>query len=186
MDIFDKNLKNKASLVIEERKKLGLEGLVGGLECIIINTEQDKQLETVQELLRYTGLRLDSAFQEPQYRTCVLKSPGSADFLIRSRLHGDNPFNEINKSVKSGHLPATRLETFIFKTLDIEKYVAIQKSRGTAFLSSDIIHTDKYSFIQTSPSVYTGNSIGFIQWKDESHNYITSKSSILDWQLKKA
>ena len=185
MDIFDKDLKNKASLVIEERKKLGLEGLVGGLECVIINTEQDKQLDTINELLRWTGLKFDSAFEEPQYKTCVLKAIGSADFLIRSRLHGDNPFNEINKSIKSEHLPNTRLETFVFKTTDIEKYVSIQKSRGIAFLTSDIIQNDKYSFIQTYPSIYTGNSLGFIQWKNEPNNYITSESRILDWNPEK-
>ena len=185
MDIFDKNLKSKASAVIEERKKLGLDGLVGGLECVIINIEQDKQLDTVYELLRWTGLKFDSAFQESQYRTCVLKSPGSADFLIRSRLHKDNPFAETNKSIKSEHLPNTRLETFVFKTIDIEKYVAIQKPKGVAFLSSDIIHTDKYSFIQTQPSIYTGNSIGFIQWRDKPNDYITSESNILDWHQEK-
>ena len=131
----DEYLKEKAPGIIAERKRLGLEGLVGGLQAVIINTEPERQRATAEELLRYTGLEFNGAFVDDEYRTCVLKTPSlsgfrSADFLIRSRIKGENPFYQLNMAPKSRHLPNTRLETFVFETKDIEKYVSIQKSQG--------------------------------------------------------
>ena len=143
---------------------------------MIINTEPERQRATAEELLRYTGLEFDGAFQDDEYRTCVLKTPGdhefrSADFLIRSRIKGENPFYQLNMAPKSRHLPNTRLETFVFETKDIEKYVSIQKSQGFEFLTDEIVRLDNYSFIQTVPSKFTGNSLGFIQWTGEKGRY---------------
>ena len=177
----DEYLKRKIPPVLEERKKLGLEGLVGGLECVIINAEPDRQKSAVEELLRYTGLEFVQTFQDSSFRTCVLKITGGVDFLIRSRIGDDNPFSAINQFTKSKHLPHTRLETFVFKTNDIERYVSIQKSRGVKFLAEPVIHTDNFSFIQTTPSKFTGNSLGFIQWRGKRGNYFDSKSKILPW-----
>jgi hypothetical protein len=47
----------KSARVIGERKKAGLEGLVGGLDSVIIAVEADRLEPAVSELLRYTGLR---------------------------------------------------------------------------------------------------------------------------------
>jgi len=176
----DEYLKRKIPRVLEERKKLGLEGLVGGLECVIINTEPVMQKPAVEELLRYTGLEFVHAYEDSFFRTCVLKTQG-VEFLIRSRRTKDNPFLKINLYPKSKHLPNTRLETFVFKTNDIEKYVSIQKSRGVKFLTDDIIHTDNFSFIQTTPSAFTDNSLGLIQWSGKRGNYLDSKAEALPW-----
>jgi 4-hydroxyphenylpyruvate dioxygenase-like putative hemolysin len=181
----DDFLKGKIPLVLEERKRLGLDGLVGGLECVIINTEPDRQKQAVAELLRWTGLELGQTFRDHQYITCVLKTEGSADFLVRSRTGDDNPFVPFNVFPKSKHLPHTRLETFVFRTEDIEEYFSIQKSRGVNFLTRDIIHTRNYSFVQTIPSNLTGNSLGFIQWKDARGDYLTAGSEPLDWRIEK-
>ncbi len=186
----DEYLKVEASKVVDERKSLGLEGLVGGLQAIIINTEPEIQKAAVEELLRYTGLKFQSAFQNAGLRTCVLQVPGapdfrSADFLITSRLQDKNPFERINIAPKSKHLSNTRLETFVFETSDIDKYVSIQKSLGTKFLTDGVIEEDNYSFIQTEPSRFTGNSIGLIQWKGKKGDYATSNARALDWDPKK-
>jgi hypothetical protein len=181
----DERLKKEIPLVLKERKRAGLEGLVGGLECVIINTEPDRQKSAVEELLRYTGSEFAGAFQDPSYTTCILKTHGSADFLVRSRRKKDNPFVAFNKSPKSKYLPNTRLETFVFHTKNIEKHVSIQKKRRVRFLTDDIIHTDNFSFIQTEPSKFTGNSLGFIQWKGRRGNYATSESEALSWQMEK-
>lgn len=186
----DEHLLEKAPGIIAERKRLGLEGLVGGLQAVIINTEPERQRATAEELLRYTGLEFDGAFEDYKYRTCVLKTPGShefrsADFLIRSRIEGLNPFYQLNKALKSSHLPNTRLETFVFETKDIEKYVSIQKAHGIKFLTDDIAHEENYTFIQTVPSSFTGNSLGFVQWTGEKGSYETSISRPMDWNLKK-
>jgi 4-hydroxyphenylpyruvate dioxygenase-like putative hemolysin len=170
---------------LKERNILGLKGLVGGLVCVIINTEPDRQKAALTEFLRYTGLDFAIAFEDSNYITRVLKTADSADFLIRSRKHKDNPFVKFNKAPKSKHLPNTRLETFVFETRDTKKYFKIQKSRGVRFLTDDIIDTDNFSFIQTIPSSFTGNSIGFIQWKKKKGNYFTSESKMLDWKFKK-
>lgn len=181
----DRYLKEKIPRVLEERKKAGLEGLVGGLECVIINTELNRQRKAVAELLRYTGLEFSHAFEDSNYKTCVLKTKESADFLIRSRLRTDNPFSKFNRFPKSKALPHTRLEIFVLKTNDLEKYVTIQKSRGVKFLTNDIIKTTNYSFIQTKPSLLTGNSTGFIQWRREKGNYSDSRSKTLHWDFDK-
>lgn len=188
----DEFLLEKAPEIVAERKLLGLEGLVGGLQAVIINTEPERHRATAEELLKYTGLEYNGAFEDDEFRTCVLKTPSpgefrSADFLIRSRIKGDskNPFSQLNIAPKSRHLPNTRLETFVFETKDIEKYVTIQQSRGIEFLTDGIIRMDNYSFIQTAPSRFTGNSLGFIQWNGEKGRYESSGSRKLDWDMKK-
>ncbi|MHC4207408.1 MAG: hypothetical protein ACYSTT_22355 [Planctomycetota bacterium] len=180
----DEYLRKEVEAVVEERRKHGLDGLVGGLNNIVINTEPDRQKAAVEELLRYTGLNIAEAFEDSDFRTVVLKTQGSADFLVRSRKK-ENPFLLLNRFPKSGHVPNSRLETFVFETADIEKYVSIQKKRGIEFLTDDIIDSDNFSFVQTVPSVYTGNSIGLIQWRRNKGKYASSGSSPLDWQFQK-
>ena len=180
----DEYFRKEVEVVVEERRKHGLDGLVGGLNNIVINTEPDRQKAAVEELLRYTGLDIVESFEDSDFRTVVLKTPDSADFLLRSRKK-ENPFLSLNQFPKSGHVPNTRLETFVFETADIEKYVSIQKKRGIEFLTDDIIDSDNFSFIQTVPSIYTGNSIGIIQWRRNKGKYASSGSAPLDWQFKK-
>ena len=180
----DAYLRKEIEVILEERRKLGLDGLVSSLNNIVINTEPDRQKAAVEELLRYTGLNVAEAFEDSDFSTVVLKTQGSADFLLRSRKK-KNPFLELNQFPKSGHIPNTRLETFVFETTGIERYVSIQKQRGIEFLTDDIIDTDNFSFIQTVPSVYTGNSIGIIQWHQNKGKYASSDSTPLDRQFQK-
>ena len=180
----DDYLRKKISLVIENRKKYGLDCLVGGLNCVVINTEPDKLKAVVEEFLKFTGLYVTETFEDTEFQTVVMKTEGSADFLIRSR-KSQNPFLYSNEFTKSKTMPNTRLETLVFKTTDIERYVSIQKKRGIKFLTEDIINTNNFSFIQTVPSEYTGNSIGLIQWKKNKTTYASSKSQPLDWQFSK-
>jgi 4-hydroxyphenylpyruvate dioxygenase-like putative hemolysin len=180
----DVYLRKEVKVVLQERQKVGLDGLVSGLNNIVINTEPDRQKDTVEEFLRFTGLNVAEAFEDSDFRTVVLKRQGSADFLLRSRKK-ENPFLELNRFPKSVHIQNTRLEAFVFETTDIERYVSIQKQRGIEFLTDDIINTDNFSFIQTVPSVYTGNSIGIIQWHQSKGKYVLSDSTPLDWQFQK-
>jgi hypothetical protein len=181
----DDYLKEKIPLVLQERKETGLDGLTGDLQCVIINTEPERQKKTAEELLRYAGLEFDRAFQDSDFRTCVLRTRNSADFLIRSRIGGDNPFAAYNAFPGSEHLPNTRLETFVFGVKDIEGYFAIQKSKGVRFLSDRIVQADAFYYVQTVPSSLTCNSTGFIQWKGERGAYATPGSQTLDWHLEK-
>jgi len=180
----DEYLRKEVEVVVEERRKYGLDGLVGGLNNVIINTEPNRQKAAVEELLRYTGLNVAETFEDSDFRTVVLKTQGSADFLLRSRKK-ENPFLSLNQFPKSGHVPNTRLEAFVFETMDIERYVSIQKQRGIEFLTDNIINIDNFSFIQTVPSVYTGNSIGIIQWRRNKGKYASTDSIPLDWQFQK-
>ncbi|MFC1782950.1 hypothetical protein ACFL02_05125 [Planctomycetota bacterium] len=181
----DERLLEKAAEVMEQRKQAGLEGLVGSLQGVIINTEPENQSQACQELLRYTGLELADAFEDDIHRTCVLRREGSADFLITARNGGDNPFTEFNNHPKTRHLPNTRLETFVFETADLQQYVEIQKARGIRFFTERIQQADDFLFIQMLPSSYTGNSLGFIQWRDRRSCYRTADSRTLDWRLEK-
>lgn len=186
----DDALRREAARIIRERQSSGLEGLVGGLQAVIINTEPDLQKDVVEDLLRYSGLEFHGAYQDEHYRTCVLKVPASpqfrsADFLVRSRQTGKNPFLDINDAPKSRHLPNTRLETFVFEVKDLKEYVSIQKMNGTKFITNDILNFDNYDFIQTVPSHFTGNSLGFIQWTSEPGKYASLLDETIQWSPKK-
>lgn len=162
----DEKLLEKATEIITTRKQAGLAGLTGGLECVIINTEPDRFEPAVRELLRYTGLDLVDAFHDRRGRSAVLAAVGnSADFLVTTRTEENTPFAEHNNHPKSAHMPTTRLETLVFSSTDLETYVRIQKERGVKFLTGDIVQAPTFSFIQTPPSRFTGNSLGFIEWK---------------------
>jgi hypothetical protein len=161
-----------------------LEGLVGGLNCIIINTDPEHQISTIEEFLGFTGLKVTEAFENSLFKTIVLKTDDSADILIQSR-KTENPFTQLNKFPKSKSLPNTRLETLVFECTDIKRYVSIQKERGTKFLTKEIIDNDNFSFIQTVPSDYTGNSTGLIQWHRNNGKYASTESRPLNWKFQK-
>ena len=180
----DEFLRNETPKIINVRKALGLEGLVGGLNAVIINTEPKNQKAAAEELLCYTGYSYKDSFEDDGYKTCLLSCPKSADLLIRSRKQPDNPFVPFNAGPKSNLLLNTRLESLVYTCRDLEKYVRIQKRRGVEFMTQEILHYRDYDFIQTIPSKYTGNSLGFIQWKKPQGSW-RSKAKPLKWKLKK-
>ena len=79
----ERDLEERASLAIDNRRDGGLEGLVGNLDAVIIATEPDHLVPAVYELLRYTGLSCIEAFFEqecqsyvPEYTgVCISHSP---------------------------------------------------------------------------------------------------------------
>ncbi len=87
---FDLELIQAAERVVEEHKRKGLEGLVTGLQAVIINTEPELQNSAIEELIQYSGLRFQEAFQDSYFRTCVLRVPGFARVSFR-RLPYPNP-----------------------------------------------------------------------------------------------
>lgn len=181
----DDYLREKIPSVIEERKRSGLDGLVGDLNSIIVNVEPENLESASNELQGHTGHSRVAAFENRDLRSCVLRKDGSADIVVRARRGGDNPFLPYNRHPKSEHLPNTRLETFVFETKDIEKYFSIQKSKGVDFLTDEIVHEDNYSFVQTAPSRLTANSIGLIEWKGERGNYSSSDGQAIDLDVQK-
>ena len=183
-DNSDDSLQREAQRVVEDRKALGLEGLVRGLDCVVINTEAPRQKAAVEELLARTGLGFEAAFEDPQAVTCVLKVADSASFLIQSR-KTVSPFEDAQAFPKAAGLPHTRLETLVFETADLDRYVAIQKARGVNFLSKTIVRSGCYSFIQTVPSTFSGMSFGFIQWSGPARNYASTGSTPVNWRFRK-
>jgi len=180
----DDFLQTEVKRVANEHEESGLEGLVDGLQAIVINTEPDNLKMATQEFLDYTGYKFDSAFEDEDFVTCVLKLKNSADILVRSRKSDENPFREFNLNPKSKNLPNTRLETFIFSTKNIDEYHNIQKNREKKFIQEIPIVNDNFSFIQSVPSQYTGVSVGIIQWSKQK-KYQTEDCSVLDWNLQK-
>jgi hypothetical protein len=169
----DEILKMAVPMVMENRKEWGLDGLIGDLQAIIINTELQNFEPALQELLDFTGLDLHSSFENEAYKTAVLKVRESADFLIRHRKNLESPHIDHNIAPRTEHQPNTRLETFVYECSNIERYVERQRERGVSFQQDEIVHKDNYSFIQTIPSCFTGNSIGFIQWKGSKGDHIS-------------
>ena len=178
----DTFLQEEAKKVQTKRAKLGLEGLVGGLECIVINTEPERQEAAIQELLNFTGFEFTQAFEDEQIRTAVLAANGSADILIQSRKQ-INPFGGPNIFPKAAHLPNTRLETFVFRTTDLDRYVNIQINQGVRFLTETIVESAHFRFIQTIPSIHSEISYGYIEWKTSEKDYASDKSQPLRWQF---
>ncbi|UCE98483.1 MAG: hypothetical protein JSV74_03750 [Dehalococcoidia bacterium] len=168
-----------------ERRQAGTYGLVGGLDHVIINTEQSKHMSAIGELMNTTGLRLADAFEDESRNVAILTTDNSANFMVTARTDGINPFLAFNQAPKSAHLPNTRLETLVFSSPGLEKYVAIQKNRGVRFMTDEIIERRNCLFIQTVPSLFTGNSIGFIQWTGKEGNYRPQKSRSLEIEAHK-
>jgi len=181
----DEVLKSAIPAVMENRKAFGLQGLVKGLQAIVINTEKDNFLPAIKDFLDYTGMDIHSSFESGPYMDCILKTEGSADIIVRHRKSKDNPFRVHNIAPKTASLPNTRLETFVFETPDIERYVSIQRERGVRFLTDGPIDKDNCSFIQTEPSPYTGNSIGLIQWTSQRGTYGDDSDAELDIGIRK-
>lgn len=180
----DDLLRQGAEAVLAERRRLGLDGLVGGLEAVIIGLEPDRLGEAAAEMLNRTSCVPAGAFEEAGERCCVLDSPGGVRFLLRTR-SGNNPFRDYNLGPKSLHLPNTRLETFVFRCRDLDRYVAAQVKRGVRFLTPGPVDTDTFRFIQTGPSRHTGNSTGLIQWKGAPGRFRHSGCRDLDLGLAK-
>jgi hypothetical protein len=162
-------LLKEVPLILDRRRDAGLEGLVGGLDAAIINVAQEGLVPATRELLRYTGHTCDEAFFNPSASTFLLSCAGSASLIFRSRNGGYNPFERFNTAPIAKTLPNTRLETLVFTTPDIWEYVAIQKERGVSFLTDTPVKLRHGLFIQTLPSQFTGNSLGFVEWHTDDH-----------------
>ncbi|GFK95131.1 hypothetical protein NNJEOMEG_02989 [Fundidesulfovibrio magnetotacticus] len=167
------------------RDKAGLLGLTAGLEAVVIATEPDRFRDGVRELLETTGHALSEAFTTREGDFAVLSLEGSADLVVRTRAGSGNPFREANKGVKTGDVPGTRLETFIFRCEDVERYVGLQQARGTAFLEEDPFGNAGRRFAQTAPSPFTGNSVGLLERRDASRSYAPADARPLDLALAK-
>jgi len=65
-------------------------------------------------------------------------------------------------------LPNTRLESFVFETSDIERYVSLQSQANIKF-QSDILDFENYYFIQTMPfSSASSSHLRNIRWLDHA------------------
>ncbi|XPV74772.1 MAG: hypothetical protein ACNI27_08980 [Desulfovibrio sp.] len=182
----DERLKASVAQVVKDRSEAGLDGLVGGLECVVINTEPEDLKAAVQEFISVTGYDFEQAFEDDLFITCVLKLEGGADFLLRSRKGGSNPFLPYNAGPKSSDKPAARLETFIYKAPRLEEYLDIQHKRGKTFMTPQCQSTSCFKFVQTNPSDYTGNSLGFIEWTAGQEGcYCHDECTPLDWKFEK-
>jgi hypothetical protein len=170
--------------VLQQRRTQGLEGLVGGLEAVVFNVEPDRLREAAAEFLGTTGYFFGTAFDSPEAEACVLQLPGSADFLLRARKPGPNPFDVEPKGPKSAHLPHTRVETLVFLCHDLERFVALQKARGVRFLSP-VIRSESSLFIQTEPSAHCALSYGYVQWLGCGRQYHGGHFRQADWSLPK-
>jgi hypothetical protein len=166
-----------------ERKRLGLDGLVGGLETVVFNVEPDRLKAAAAEFLDTSGYFFGAALDGPEASACVLQLPGSADFLLRARKSGPNPFDAEPTGPKSAHLPHTRIETLVFLCRDLERFAAIQRARGVRFLTPEAERTDSYLFLQTEPSPHSALSYGFVQWLRGGRQYAGSGAAEGGWCL---
>ena len=176
--------------MVKGRQDAGLEGLVGGLEAVVINTEPGRLEPGVDELLHFTGLGITERFVDSKTTAYVLATRDSPSLVIMSRGRGANPFHPFNQAEKARALPNTRLETFVFRVRDLDTYVGIQRGLGVRFLTERIVEAPEYRFIQTYPSRFTGNSLGFLEWKGSGRSFagagakrlpITQRKPDLPW-----
>jgi hypothetical protein len=162
----DARLMELAPRVERERMEAGIDDLVGDLAGVIISTEPAHFPGAVEELLATTGYSLGEGFHDAgRLQAAVLRCPGSADLVLQARLIPHPAFAARNTAPRAREMPSTRLETLVFPVKDLDEYVSIQRKRGVRFLTPEILTTESYRFIQTNPSRYTGNSLGFIEWE---------------------
>ena len=181
----DSVLLARVDQVLHERRNMGLEGLVGGLETVVLAVEPDRLQAAVAEFLDTTGYFFGTALDSLDASACVLQLPGSADFLLQARKSGPSPFDAEARGPKSVHLPHTRVETMVFLCHDLERFVSIQKARGVRFLSPDIIRAGSSLFIQTEPSTHSALSYGFVQWLKGGRQYQGEHFRVAGWSLPK-
>jgi hypothetical protein len=181
----DSVLLSRVEQVSRQRRNLGLEGLVGGLEAVVFNVEPDRLRAAAAEFLDTSGYFFGSALESPEAAACVLQLPGSADFILRARTSGPNPFDAEPKGPKSAHLPHTRVETLVFLCHDLQRFVGLQKARGVRFLTPDAVRTDSSLFIQTEPSAHSALSYGFVQWLRGGRQYALPRAAGAGWSLPK-
>jgi len=177
----DARLLTGASHVERDRREAGIDGMVGDLAAVIISTEPDHFRDAVAELLATTGFTLAEGWRDAGgSENAVLRSPGSADLVLQSRRTSHPVFSALPAAPKARAMPSTRLETLVFTAANLEEYVAIQRRRGVPFLTTDILTTDRYRFIQTLPSPFTGNSLGYLEWEPGADRlYRSEKASAL-------
>jgi 4-hydroxyphenylpyruvate dioxygenase-like putative hemolysin len=181
----DDYLERETPRVREERSRLGLDGLAGGLQCAVINVEPDRLQPAAAELLAHTGFAVSDSFRDSRFRTVVLSVEGSADLLLRCRLEGDNPFSAVQGGPKSARLPNTRLETFCFRTPDLDAYMEIQRGRGVSFIDGEEVRAEGLRAAQTIPSSYTGLSVGLVQMDEGRSGYRPDDAEDLPLDLSK-
>jgi len=180
----DTVLRGRVAQVLAMRRELGLSGLVGGLEAVVMDVEPDRLKSAAADFLNTTGYYFGTSFVDEAGPGCVLELPGSADFVLRART-GASPFAAEPLGPKSAHLPGTRVETMVFACRDVQRFVDIQKKRGVRFLTEDIVRSDASLFIQTAPSEKSALSFGFVQWLKGGRQHLSNLVRPGDWCLPK-
>lgn len=181
----DEMLKREAQRIIDNRKYIGLDGLVGDLEAIVINTEEENMVSAVDEFFKFTGYDFKEGFKNKDEKVFVLEQELSPYIVIKSRDVSENPYKDLNNHPKTEHQPNTRIEAFLFSTKDIKKYYDIQNSRGIQFMNDGIIEKDNYYMLLTIPSSFTNTSYGVIQWKSEEKSLSQKDYENIDLNIKK-
>jgi len=177
----DRYLKSMVPGVIEERRRRGLQGITGGLEYVIISTQEEELEPAARELVKRTGHRPAGGFIDGEQKALVLEKEGSAGIILRHRRSGRNPFREFNMRPRSSRLPDTRLETLVFSVTDIHHYFREQTEAGRSFQSPGLMDMGSYLYLETEPSGYTGNALGFIQWKGRRGDLVSRERKPLSW-----
>ncbi len=168
----EERLLEETEAVAKESEALGLSELVGAIDSVIVQVAPGRMAAAVKELQSMTSLVPSGCYQSEDHLWCVMSPKRPPRFIVKeARRELENPFARFNSGEKTGEDPNTRLETFVFEVNDIEKLFQIQKSRGVSFLTDTILDLGNYRFLQTTPSEFSGNSVGYIQWETDDRDY---------------
>ncbi len=181
----DEVLRAEAEKALARRKQIGLEGLTGGLEAVVIGVEPARVRPAAEELLATTGYLFREAWEDDDAVECWLAAEGSADILLRGRKRGENPHAPFNRGPKALALPNTRLETLFFTCRDLQRYCSVQQAAGVRFQGGGIQRRAACSLAQTMPSRFTGNAVGMVQFLGADRSYAPSDARPLAWRLPK-
>lgn len=169
----EERLLEETEAVTRESEALGLSELVGAIDSVIIQVAPGRMADTVNELRGMTSLAPSGCYQSEDHLWCVMSPKHPPRFIVKeARRELENPFARPNSGEMTREDPNTRLETFVFEVNDIEKLFEVQKSRSVSFLTDSILDTGNYRFLQTTPSEFSGNSVGYIQWETDDRNYM--------------
>lgn len=175
----EERLLEEAKAVSEEGDSMGLRNLAHAIDSITIQIAQGRMTKMVKELQSLTPLTPTARYQDDDFLSCVMSSSYPPRFILReARRDLENPFSQFNFGERTSGDTNTRLETFTFEVSDIENLYEIQKSRGVTFLTSGILDFRNYRYIQTTPSRFSGNSVGYIEWKSQNRSFGGDSSEV--------
>lgn len=172
--------------IYDWRQNTGLVPNIIKLNHLITQTESGQRLDAVKEILLMSCYDYEYTYENDSYITTVLyykydeKVPR---ILVREPKDGKRKdiFYNINSLAKNRQGTHTRYIGEGYLVSDIDEVLRVLNESGVGFFTDHIqgSKSEGVRFIETLPSVYTQNTVLYIQCYNDNHNIHSAKDSII-------